>query len=130
MCEIDDEEYPTIVEAYQALDPTYGTLNIKDESVLDLAGSLYSDVHLNNSALNINSSNANIHGTITLSGSSVLNLGTNKLTTDTLNINSGAAVNFTVASASNYGSIKANEVSIMLHVEILLNVLGLNQVSV
>lgn len=110
--EIDDEEYPTIVEAYQALNPAYGSLNMQNNSVLNLAGKLYSNATIDNSILNINSSNATINGTTTLSNSSELNLGTNKFTTDTLNIGSGTTVNFTVADANTYGSIKANETSI------------------
>ena len=110
--EIDDENYDTIIEAYQALNPTSGTLKMQNDSALNLSGNLYADAHLENSILNIGSPNATIHGTTTLSGSSVLNLGINKLTTDTLNVNAGTTVNFTVAGADNYGSIRANQASI------------------
>ncbi len=112
LAEIDDENYPTIVEAYQALNPKYGNLNIRNNSILNLSGKLYSDAYIDNSTLNINSKNAFIHGTTTLSNSSVLNLGTNKLTTDTFEVNSGATVNFTVANSDTYGSVKANKASI------------------
>ncbi len=89
-----------------------GTLTLKDDATINLSGTLIGDIAATGGRLNALTKTAIVDGDVRIGNKAVIDVDTNTLNATSISIEKGGSLNFRISGKDNYGSVKADSISI------------------